>query len=319
MLWGGSRVLAQDDTGEAGRVRYFPETHHTVTGDFLAFYESASNPKLVFGYPITEAYQDQSKGRLVQYFERARFVYYPENPEELRVKLTSLGEIFHEKTAEFPTQGNLPGCRYYPESGKYVCYAFLELFKAHGDAAQFGYPISNFEIRDGRIVQYFQRARFEWHPELPTGQKVQLTDLGRQYFDLLGENPKLLLPISFLGELSLIEKRVIKLQARAFLQYASTHQQGQQTVTVIVQDQNLVPVTGADITLEITFPSGETQRNVVPETTDKNGAARYTFTFTDQPIGLATVKASAVYNQLGQETTTPYLHQETTTSFMIWY
>jgi len=309
MLWGGSETLAQDETGEAERVRYFPETHHTVTGDFLAFYESALNPELVFGYPITEAYQDQSKGRLVQYYERARFERYPENPEELRVKLTPLGEIFHETTNEFPTQGNLPGCRYYPESGKYVCYAFLELFKSHGGAAQFGYPISNFEIRDERIVQYFQRARFEWHPELPTGHKVQITDLGRQYFNLLGENPKLLLPFQLNGD-PLNERPVLKLQTRAFLEYAATHQQGRQTVTVIVQDQNLLPVSGADITLEITFPSGETLLNVVPEPTDKNGAARYTFTFAEQPIGLAKVKAFASYAKL---------HQETSTSFMIWY
>lgn len=316
MLWGGSKVLAQDDTGEDNLC--FPETHHTITGDFLAFYKSVPNPKLVFGNPITDAFQDQSKNRWVQYFERARFERYPENPEELRVMLTPLGEILHERTAEFPTQGNLPGCRYFPESGKYVCYAFLELFKAHGGAAQFGYPISNFEIRDGRIVQYFQRARFEWHPELPTGQKVHITDLGRQYFTLLGENPRLLLPVPCPGD-DTTGPIILKLQVRAFLQDAATHQKGEQTVTVVVQDQNLRPVSGANINLEITFPSGETRLITVPGTTDKNGAARYPFTFANQPIGLATVKVVASLTAEKADASYDKLHQETVTSFMIWY
>jgi hypothetical protein len=310
MLWGGSQVLAQDEAGED--YLFFPETYHTIEGEFLDFYQSFPNPQLVFGYPITEAFPRQSDNKLVQYFERARFELHEDNPEELRVKLTNLGEIFHTRTTEFPAQGNVPGCDFFPESGKYVCYAFLEFFNANGGAAQFGYPISNFEIRDERIVQYFQRARFEWHPELPKGQKVQLTDLGRRYFNLLGEDPVELRPYQDNGN-PRPQQLVQKLQVRAFLQHAATHQDGKQTITVVVQDQNLMPVVGAKVAIFIIYPNGESERKS-DLATDKNGVTRYSFSFEDQSIGFAKVIAEASYEELKEE-----LKQATTTSFLIWH
>jgi len=35
-------------------VQFFPDTGHNVKGVFLQFYNSAKDPKLVYGYPITE-------------------------------------------------------------------------------------------------------------------------------------------------------------------------------------------------------------------------------------------------------------------------
>ena len=48
--------------------RYFPETGHVVSGDFLRFYEQVTNAEFVFGYPITDEFTDQTTGMLVQYF-----------------------------------------------------------------------------------------------------------------------------------------------------------------------------------------------------------------------------------------------------------
>ena len=65
---------------------------------------------------------------------------------------------------------------------------FKQYWEANGGLAQFGYPISEeFEERnaeDGRtyIVQYFERARFEHHPEHPPDQRVLLGLLGKQVF-----------------------------------------------------------------------------------------------------------------------------------------
>src|SRR5262245_52283031 len=42
---------------------------------------------------------------------------------------------------------------------------FLEFWREHGGQLIFGYPISEEIVEDGRIVQYFERARFEYHPE----------------------------------------------------------------------------------------------------------------------------------------------------------
>lgn len=315
MLWGGSQVLAQDESGED--FQFFPETYHTVEGVFFQYYYSVPNPQLVFGYPITEAFSPGADQRRVQYFERARFELNPDNPEELRVTLTNLGEFFHTRTAEFPTQGNIPGCTYFIESGKYACYAFLEFFNANGGVVQFGYPISNFEIRDDRIVQYFQRARFEWHPELPVGQKVQLTDLGRRYFDLMDEDSDLLRPYQGNGN-SRPRQLVQKLQARALLRYATTHQDGEQVVTVVVQDQNLMPVVGATVSATIAYPDG----TLIPlklNPTDKNGITQTAFSFNDQAIGFARVIANTSYDEVLAEEGAGELKQATTASFLIWY
>src|SRR5512136_2280430 len=40
---------------DVGR-RYFGETGHWVSGDFLLYYESISNPEMLLGYPITDEF-----------------------------------------------------------------------------------------------------------------------------------------------------------------------------------------------------------------------------------------------------------------------
>jgi hypothetical protein len=66
--------------------------------------------------------------------------------------------------------------QFFPETGHSVQGSFLEFYKATADPLlMFGYPITEQMIsRDGRTVQYFQRARFELSP----AQTVQLTPLG---------------------------------------------------------------------------------------------------------------------------------------------
>ncbi len=41
-------------SAQSANVQFFPETGHNVKGDFLRFYKSVRDPKLLFGYPITE-------------------------------------------------------------------------------------------------------------------------------------------------------------------------------------------------------------------------------------------------------------------------
>ena len=45
---------------------------------------------------------------------------------------------------------------------------------------------------DGLKVQYFQRARFEYHPDLPKGQRVVLPSIGRELYVPM-------VPLSFLN------------------------------------------------------------------------------------------------------------------------
>jgi hypothetical protein len=74
--------------------------------------------------------------------------------------------------------------RYFPETRHNVLPQFLSYWEAHGGLPVYGYPISEpFEevsATDGKLytVQYFERNRLEWHPELPDPHKVSLGLLG---------------------------------------------------------------------------------------------------------------------------------------------
>jgi hypothetical protein len=65
--------LAQSGNLQLDERQYFPQTGHWVRGEFLRKYNSVDNPEVVFGYPITEAFQEQFRGRVIQYFNYARF------------------------------------------------------------------------------------------------------------------------------------------------------------------------------------------------------------------------------------------------------
>lgn len=306
LVLGGSQALAQTGDSASTDLRYFSETGHSISGDFLRAYQSASDPITIYGYPITEAFERDS--RIIQYFERARFELRPENPPELRVVISPLGYLLHDFSPSLPGPVRMPGCRYFPEAGFHVCYEFLEFFNTHGGAAQFGYPISNYEIRGGRVVQYFQRARFEWHPELPAGQQVRLTDLGKEYFTLIGENPIRLLSVQPpLGSdrISLVQE----LRVRGFFDIPVTHSSGEQTLFIIVQDQKLDAVPGAQITLEISLPNGQTLPPVTLST-NKYGFIEHSFSFTNQPQGAGRAKIIAGYENL---------RKTATVSFLIWH
>jgi hypothetical protein len=67
-----------------------------------------------------------------------------------------------------------PTSRYFPETGQSVGHGFLRYYDQNGGLARFGYPLTG-EVAevlgDGHTytVQYFERARFEWHTESGTG------------------------------------------------------------------------------------------------------------------------------------------------------
>ncbi len=309
---GGYSTYAQTGDGPTERQRYFPQKHHKVANEFLDEYESITYSELVYGYPLTEAFHDFTSDRIIQYFERARFELHTENPPDNRVVTTLLGELTYKPGPQLSLPNNTSACRSYARNGTsksfQVCYAFLEFFEKYGGLDQFGYPISNFEIHDDRITQYFQLARFEWHPDRPAGQRVVLTNLGEKYFEIRGENPKRLLPVP----VSISNNRpltILDLKVRAYPYSSILTSSGLQTVYIVVQDQNLYPVSNADVVLEIELPSGETRRTIVPDRTDKNGITKFNFTFDNQPTGLTKINIQARADKL---------QSETKTSFRIW-
>ncbi|HEX8597100.1 MAG TPA: hypothetical protein VF952_01125 [Chloroflexia bacterium] len=182
------------DPKEPG-VLWFAPTGHTLRGSFLDYWNKHGGlPQ--FGYPITEEFTEPigvaGAPIMVQYFERARFEHHPENagtPHE--VLLGALGREFHPQdpparalasTDVFP-----PTRVYFTETGHNLGGVFLKYWNAHGGLAVHGYPISEeFEEKsptDNKTykVQYFERSRFELHPEnAGSPYEVLLGQLGRQ-------------------------------------------------------------------------------------------------------------------------------------------
>jgi hypothetical protein len=281
--------------------RYFPETGHWVSGDFLVAYEKASDPIKLYGYPITAVIDNPTTNRKVQYFQRAHFELHPENPPELRVQMTHLGEIMYKAGDVLPFSQNHPACQYFPETNRQVCYAFLDFFDKNGGIAQFGYPISDIELRNERIVQCFQMACYEWHPELPSGQRVTLMDLGRLYFEARKENPRELLP----DRENYIPKTTLKLQVRAFPEKAVVSKNNEQTIHVIVQDQNLLPISNAKVALTIQSKNGEQVSYTMPET-DINGTTYLSYPVEQKGFGMVKVTIKVNYDIFEVQTRTSY-------------
>lgn len=281
----------------------FPETGQVLRGEFYEYYWSANNPILVYGYPISDVIQDKATGRPIQYFQRAVFMLFQEAPEKSRVQSLPLGEYLYTPGEPIPTSGQMANCVGFPETGRQVCYAFLDFFEANGGIEQFGYPISNFEYQFGRIVQYFQKARLEWYPELPSGQRVKIADVGSEYFSKVGEDPVVIPQIE-------IQQKIMSLKVRAYPGKPVVRLEDTQVIHVIVQDQNHQPVPKAEIEAVIQLPSGEEIKTLAP-VTDKNGMTTLELSIDTGTTGRALVRVRARFSDVGD-----YF---TETSFRIWW
>jgi hypothetical protein len=174
--------------------RYFAPTGQTVGEPFLTPWERGGGLPL-YGYPLTEPFWERLEdGRWyrTQYFERARFEHHPENAPPYDVLLGQFGRrilagVQGAPTARVPAE---PGYRYFPETGHNVGPRFGAFWEANGGLPQFGFPLTEpfeQELEDGsiRLVQYFERARFEYHPEAEDPRyQVLLGQFGRR---ILGE------------------------------------------------------------------------------------------------------------------------------------
>jgi hypothetical protein len=185
-LWAERAVAAIYDGG-APAAECFAETGRCVQGRFLAHWRAHGGLALN-GLPLTdERPETLEDGRTytVQYFERTRLEHHPENGAPYDVLLGQFGRRIHPAD---PAAPRLPDAVYFPATGHNLWRGFLTYWQANGDLEQFGYPISE-EIREtigGRTytVQYFERARFEYHPEhAGTPYEVQLGQFGRRILE----------------------------------------------------------------------------------------------------------------------------------------
>ncbi len=170
----------------ASSSRTFAETGQTVQGRFLAYWDAHGGLALN-GYPISgemmETLED-GKPYTVQYFERVRLEYHPENAAPNDVLLGQFGRRIHPADAPVAARA---GATFFSETGHNVDGGFLMYWQTNGGLAQFGYPLSEVlseTLGDGKSyqVQYFERARFEYHPENPAPYDILLGQFGRQIY-----------------------------------------------------------------------------------------------------------------------------------------
>ncbi len=172
--------------------RYFPETGYSVGYSFLRYW-LANGGDRIFGYPLTNDTVDGPSMQVVQYFERTRFESHPEATGGPGVvQLSNVGRIVTAGRTDppffpQPLVPTGPTRTYFVQTQHVISGSFKQFWERYGGVAVFGYPISEEAIEpsptDGQVytVQYFERARMEYHPEVgDTVNSIVLGQLGRQ-------------------------------------------------------------------------------------------------------------------------------------------
>lgn len=166
MVFMSTSVHAQS-TAVPNRV-YFPQTGHYLSYGFLDYWRHYGD-LAQFGYPLTEEFTDPNTGYTEQYFERAVFEWHPDAPSGWQIQLRRLGAeavAGREKDPAFlPIYSAGPGCEYFSQTRHQICGHFLSYWESNGALPIYGYPLSEAFVEGNYTVQYFERARFEWHPQ----------------------------------------------------------------------------------------------------------------------------------------------------------
>jgi len=195
--------------------QFFPETGQTVSGPFLQFWRTQGDPApllgtQVFGYPITtqalELNRDTGVEYQTQWFQRNRFELHTENRPPYDVLLGRLGD---DQLLQLGIDWRLlprevgprPNCRWFAETNHNVCdqelgLGFRTYWETHGlrdprlspynqSLQLFGLPLTEAQVEtnaagDTVLTQWFERARFEWHPNNPAQFRVLLGLLGTE-------------------------------------------------------------------------------------------------------------------------------------------
>jgi hypothetical protein len=195
---GSSAAREQLASAPAVNCRTFPQSGHALCGSFRRYWEENGSVAR-FGYPISDEQSEYDsktdRTYTVQYFERARFEHHPESAPPHDIALGLIGRMATAgREDELPFRPIDPfddydERRYFPETGHSLAGGFKAYWEEHDGVHTFGLPISeefteaNPDTGEEYTVQYFERARFEYHPERAgTPDEIQLGLLGRQVY-----------------------------------------------------------------------------------------------------------------------------------------
>jgi hypothetical protein len=182
------RTYEYFNSSPSSPARFFPETRFTVGHDFLKLWNEYGGVD-TFGFPIGP--EQIRGGVLMQQFERARMELHPEMANAEGPNPTvALGLVGLERAKQLElTWWRSPNSgegRYFDATGQELSGDFLGYWENHGGERIFGLPISPaadlVSPADGKTyrTQWFERARMEYHSELPEGSRVVLGLLGSE-------------------------------------------------------------------------------------------------------------------------------------------
>lgn len=85
-----------------------------------------------------------------------------------------------------PTPASAGDRQYFPQTGQTSSNAFYEFWQTHGALPILGMPLSPAYIdTENFIIQIYERAIMEWHPDNTRANRVQLARLGDSYLNIV--------------------------------------------------------------------------------------------------------------------------------------
>jgi len=182
-----SQPVTQPTTTVPDGEECFKETGFCMSGRIREYWHQNGGLN-VFGFPIGPQKAEVIEGKTfqVQWFQRNRLELHPENSRPYDVLLGRLSEDLLYADGRIwqdaPKSSSKSGCRYFAETGFNVCGDILNVWRANAleldgiagktedeSMALFGLPLGDaaMEKIEGKqyLVQWFERARFEAHPE----------------------------------------------------------------------------------------------------------------------------------------------------------
>jgi hypothetical protein len=196
-------------------------------------------------------------------------------------------------------------------TGHTVSFAFLDFFRGHGGLRTFGYPISEMLLEDGYTVQYFERARMEWHPEVLRGPQIRLSKVGETYLARYPVAPDARAPLPPPPGLTesdggATEIAVSELRVAAAVGSPLAPRSGSQTVHAFVTNQLGLPVEGASGAVEVQY--GHQVASYLLPPTDSAGHSELTFELGESEPGRhVVIDVVAAYGDVMGETDTFFL------------